>query len=112
MMGAGLWVPSMAGRCLSLSDVRKRERSLKLQLFCTFSGLAASGGCSELGEGRASLVGRGDALARAVWAARVLFIRIRSRKPIFPPLEKMAEIKTLRQYVNSKGCWETRGHSE
>jgi len=42
--------PSTGVRGLSLRDVRKRVRSLKLQLFCTLVGLEASGMSSVLGE--------------------------------------------------------------
>lgn len=67
---------------MSRRDVRKRVRSLKLQLFCTFPGLAASGAFSWLGECLTARPGAwGDALFRITCAERELFIRILSRKP-------------------------------
>ena len=64
-------------------EVRKRVRSLKLQLFWTFPGLVVSGTFSWLGEWRTlEPGGSGAALYRMVWDDRELFNLIRSRKPI------------------------------
>jgi hypothetical protein len=55
---------------------------LKLQLFCTFPGLVASGTLSVLGDWRTLVPGgSGDALFRLAWE-RELFSRILSRNPI------------------------------
>lgn len=43
-------IPSVEGRDFSRKEVRKRVRSLKLQLFCTLVGLVASGMFSLLGD--------------------------------------------------------------
>lgn len=78
-------LPSAGGRGLRRSEVRKRVRSLKLQLFWTFPGLVASGTLSELGESRTpEPCGSGEALFRLIWEDLELFILIRSRKPILP----------------------------
>ena len=74
---------------MSRREVRNRVRSLKLQLFCTFPGLVASGTISVLGDWRKLVPGgSGDALFRIAWDDRELFIRIRSRKPILLLLEQ------------------------
>lgn len=71
---------------MSRREVRKRVRSLKLQLFCTFPGLLVSGSFSWLGERRTADEpdGSGELLFRMVCDERELFMRIRSRKPILP----------------------------
>lgn len=71
--------PSVAGLGLSRREVRKRVRSLKLQLFWT---LVSPGAFSVLGESRTPGTACGG-LLRNPWL-RELFIRIRSRNPIFP----------------------------
>lgn len=53
-------VPSVEGRAFSRKEVRKRVRSLKLQLFCTLVGLVASGTFSLLGDWRTLPGGRGE----------------------------------------------------
>lgn len=84
--------PSTGGRGLRRREVRKRVRSLKLQLFWTFPGLVASGTFSWLGERRTlEPGGNGDALLRMVWDDRELFILIRSRKPILLLTVKIKE---------------------
>lgn len=78
-------IPSVEGRAFSRKEVRKRVRSLKLQLFCTLVGLVASGTFSLLGDWRTLPGGTGEeALLRSAWVERELFILMRSRNPIFP----------------------------
>lgn len=74
---------------MSRSEVRNRVRSLKLQLFCTFPGLVASGTFSVLGDWRTLIPGgSGDALFRLAWDERELFSLILSRNPILLLLEQ------------------------
>lgn len=87
-------IPSAGGRGFSRRDVRKRVRSLKLQLFWTFPGLVLSGMFSWLGERRTlEPGGSGEVLLRMVWDDRELFILIRSRKPILLLTAKMKRLK-------------------
>lgn len=98
--------PSAGGRGLRRREVRKRVRSLKLQLFWTFPGLVVSGTFSWLGEWRTlEPGGSGEALFRMVWEDRELFILIRSRKPILLLTVEKKTVKHLEVAAPLSQCF-------